>query len=82
MCQLSAPNGALTGIYRMIELILTAEELRELTGYRRPTFQVRTLRALGIRHALRPDGTVVVLRGDLERSPRTDATPLEGAIVT
>ena len=66
----------------MANLVLTDAELQELTGYQRPTFQVRTLRVLGIRHALRPDGTVVVLRADLERSPRTDATtPAQGAVV-
>lgn len=46
-------------------LSLTDDELVDLTRKRRPTAQVRALRALGIDHKVRPDGSVLVLRNSL-----------------
>ena len=62
-------------------MILTADQLRELTGYRRAKEQLLWLRKNGIRHYVRGDGKPAVLPADLavsqERStvtaPRFDA---------
>ena len=47
-------------------LILTQQELVELTGKERPSAQVRALTHMGIPYRTRPDGTPVVLRVILE----------------
>lgn len=58
-------------------MFLTAAELEQLTGRKRPSHQVRVLRQQGIAFMLRPKGSSmwpVVLRvaveGDLSDSPR------------
>lgn len=43
-------------------MLLTAEEVRELTGMQRPSAQARALQSMGIECRRRPDGSVVVLR--------------------
>ena len=43
-------------------MILTTEELIELTGRRRSDAQVRVLRFMGIEHRRRPDGSIAVSR--------------------
>ena len=43
-------------------LLLTDTELREITNRARPSAQLRALRAMGIPHAVRPDGTLAVAR--------------------
>lgn len=43
-------------------LILTDEELFEITHYRRPSAQMRMLKAMGIPVRLRHDNTICVLR--------------------
>lgn len=48
-------------------MFLTPEELRELTDKRVRPAQVRVLRAMGIEHRVRPDGSVVVLRSHVEK---------------
>ncbi len=45
-----------------MSLVLTPEELVELTGKARPTAQARVLAALGIPFTPRPDGTLVVVK--------------------
>jgi hypothetical protein len=57
----------------------TAEELRRITGYTRPAEQLRELRALGVPARRRPDGSVLVLRGHLERPPAPVAPVTETA---
>jgi hypothetical protein len=47
--------------------LLTSADLQALTGYRRPSAQVRALRAMGIEHWVRPDGRPVV-RADWRRA--------------
>ncbi len=47
-------------------MILTADQLEEVTGKRRARSQVDVLAALGIPYKTRPDGTPVVLRAALE----------------
>lgn len=47
-------------------LTLTPDELRELTGRKRNDAQRAELRAMGIPYRVRTDGTVVVLRIDVE----------------
>lgn len=42
-------------------MLLTALEVRELTGMQRPSAQVRALKSMGIECRRRPDGSVVVL---------------------
>lgn len=48
-------------------MILTNTELRELTGRRVKSAQVRVLRFMGIEHKIRPDGSVVVLRAHVDQ---------------
>lgn len=47
-------------------MLLTPDELRELTGLMRPKAQARQLDHLGIPYRTRSDGTLVVLRAHLE----------------
>jgi hypothetical protein len=48
-------------------MILTPDELEQLTGRIRADAQARALRHMGIDHKLRPDGSVAVLRSHAER---------------
>jgi len=41
---------------------LTDIELKEMTGYSRPAYQLKTLKALGIPAKKRPDNTLLVMR--------------------
>ncbi len=50
----------------MATLTLTGDELRELTNKQKPSAQIRALRAMGIQHKVRPDGTVAVLRSHVD----------------
>lgn len=45
-----------------LPIALTADELVTLTGYERPTNQLKMFERLGIPAQLRPDNTVLVLR--------------------
>lgn len=47
-------------------LCLSPEELEEITGKERSAAQARALRAMGIEHRVRPDGTALVLRAHVE----------------
>jgi hypothetical protein len=47
-------------------MILTSDELVELTERRRSSSQVKVLRFMGIEHRVRPDGSVAVLRAHVE----------------
>lgn len=47
-------------------MLLTAEEVHELTGMQRPSAQARALQSMGIECRRRPDGSVVVLRAVVE----------------
>ena len=47
--------------------LLSAGELQELTGYKRPSKQIVVLQDWGIRHYVAPDGRPRVLRADVER---------------
>lgn len=47
-------------------LLLTPEELVALTGKHRSDAQVKVLRAMGIEHRPRPDGTLAVSRAHVE----------------
>lgn len=49
------------------EMFLTIDELRALTRRVQHAAQVRVLRAMGIQHGMRPDGSVAVLRSHVER---------------
>lgn len=42
-------------------MFLTHDQLRELTGKQRASAQARVLRELGVRHGVRPDGSIVVM---------------------
>ena len=48
-------------------MFLTREELCELTGRKRRHAQTIQLRAMGIEHKTRADGSVAVLRAHIER---------------
>ena len=50
----------------MSTLLLTDDELTELTGRRRVDAQERELKHLGVPHGKRTDGTLVVLRSVVE----------------
>ena len=47
-------------------MLLTAQEVRDLTGMQRPSAQARALKSMGIECRRRPDGSVVVLRAVVE----------------
>jgi len=47
-------------------MTLSPDELKELTHRCRPGAQARALRAMGIEHKVRPDGSVAVLRSHVE----------------
>jgi hypothetical protein len=47
-------------------LCLTEAEISQLTGKTRPSAQLRVLRFMAIDHKRRPDGSIVVLRSQLE----------------
>jgi len=49
-------------------MILSKEELKDLTGKERPFAMVKVLRHMGIDHRVRPDGIPVVVREDLPLS--------------
>ena len=53
------------GMYTL-SICLTKEEIRELTLKAHYTAQARTLSEMGIRYALRPDGSPVVLHSTLK----------------
>lgn len=53
-----------------MSLCLSEEEVRELTGLQRPTAQARELNHLGINHRMRRDGSIAVLRQDVDYSPK------------
>lgn len=46
-------------------IVLTDAEIRDVTRKKRPSAQVRVLRAMGIAYRIRPDGSVLVLRESL-----------------
>jgi hypothetical protein len=48
-------------------MFLTKEELVQLTGRKVNRSQVMVLRAMGIEHRVRPEGSVVVLRAHVEK---------------
>lgn len=65
-------------------MLLTAQEVRELTGMQRPSAQARALQSMGIECRRRPDGSVVVLRAVVEAilgggmvQPKVEAEILE-----
>jgi len=47
-------------------MMLSRDELVELTGRRAKNAQIRALRFMGIEHKIRPDGSVAVLRAHVE----------------
>lgn len=49
-------------------MFLTRDELVALTGRTQSAAQIRVLRFMGIEHRARPDGSVAVLRGHVEKS--------------
>ena len=51
-------------------MFLTADDLIELTGYKRASLQVAWLRKAGVRHYLRKDGRPVVVAADLAAAGR------------
>jgi hypothetical protein len=48
-------------------MFLDRNELAELTGRCRSAAQARALKAMGIEHRLRPNGSIVVLRAHVEK---------------
>ena len=46
----------------MTDLALSDTEIKEITGYARPSRQLEVLRSLGIPARRRPDNTVLVMR--------------------
>jgi hypothetical protein len=55
------------------DFVLTEEELKEITGYSRPAFQMKCLKNLGIPARRRPDNTLIVLRMDLRSRTQQQA---------
>lgn len=46
-------------------MLLTQVEIHELTGYVRPTAQIRALKSMRIPHRVRPDGRPIVVESDI-----------------
>ena len=46
-------------------MLLTQDEIHDLTGYIRPTAQIRALKAMRIPHRVRPDGRPIVVESDI-----------------
>ncbi|MGB9109376.1 MAG: DUF4224 domain-containing protein [Telluria sp.] len=69
-------------------MFLSKDELKALTNRIQYAAQIRTLRAMGIQHCVRPDGSVAVMRSHIEtlfgvekRNPTRPATePNWGAL--
>lgn len=59
----------------LADRVLTVDELRDLTGYKRPHEQCRTLQQMGIRFFRRPDGKPAVVASALGGSGSTAAQP-------
>lgn len=57
-------------------LLLTREELAELTGYKRPGDQARWLAQQGIQHYMGADGRPKVIRESLLKSPTMTRPPV------
>lgn len=55
----------------MSDLLLSRDELYELTDYRRPSKQIAWLRKQGVRFMVAADGYPRVLRRDLETPANT-----------
>lgn len=51
----------------MNDLFLTAEEVHVLTNRKARPSQVKVLKAMGIEHKVRPDGSVAILRTHIEK---------------
>lgn len=49
------------------DMFLSKEELFDLTHRVRYSAQAQALRALGIEHRIRPDGSIAVLRSHIEK---------------
>lgn len=47
-------------------MFLSKDELRDLTNRIQYAAQIRTLRAMGIQHCVRPDGSIAVMRSHVE----------------
>lgn len=50
----------------MSEIFLTSDELVELTGLRRSSAQKNALHMMGVNFLIRPDGSLVVSRQNVE----------------
>lgn len=69
-------------------MFLSKAELKALTNRIQYAAQVRTLRAMGIQHCVRPDGSVAVMRSHIEAvfgienrpASRTPTEPNWGAL--
>lgn len=48
-------------------LFLTEDEVRDLSGKIKRDAQVRALRAMGVEHRVRPDGSVAILRDHIHK---------------
>lgn len=48
-------------------MFLTDDEIEALTGRKRKPAQARVLTFLGVEHKMRPDGSLVVLRSQVEK---------------
>lgn len=57
-------------------MFLTEEEIRELTNRKQRCSQAMVLRALGITHKVRADGSLVVLRAHVEQELGYRSPPL------
>jgi hypothetical protein len=50
----------------MNSITLSQQEIEEITHLKRPAFQVKFLKQLGIEAKMRPDNTVLVMRHNLK----------------
>ncbi len=61
-------------------MILTPEEIRELTGKKFKALQERELRHMGIPFKTRIDGSLVVMKSDVDKHSREESTPFFGVL--
>jgi len=61
-----------------VSILLTTDEVVALTGYRRPSAQIRALRAMQIQFRVPPDGHPRVFRAQFDQPLSQPEKPRQG----
>jgi len=59
----------------MNSITLSQQEIEEITHLKKPAFQVKYLKQIGIKAQVRPDNTVLVMRHHLAHAANDSAAP-------